>query len=117
MFDWIKNKLNREPSLLEYFTTNKLTLPIRNNCTYSHANTSDIETLQHELLDFSIQPYKFKNYIGIYLLTNKTESVIIIDENVISTPSKIFEILLEMVTYKQIKKDNIIQFKNYLSSI
>lgn len=119
MLNWLFNLgNNKELSLIEYFTTNKLTLPVRNNSTYSHANTADIEFLQKNLKNFSIQAFKFKQYKSIYLLNNNDEFVVIVDENVISNPSEIFKILFELASYKPKKyTNNIINFEEYKNGI
>lgn len=98
----------KKKSILEFFILNKMTLPIKNLSTFSHANFDDIEMLKNSFNDLIISEVPHKKYSFVFKLEHKltndqVEQVVIIDEEFAESEREIINIIMDL--YESEAKD------------
>jgi hypothetical protein len=95
----------KKKSILEFFILNKVTLPIKNLSTFSHANFNDIEMLKNTFEYLNISELPHKKYPFVFKLEHRLsnkqiEQVIIIDEEFVENEREIINIIMDLYESK-----------------
>lgn len=118
MLNFFKKPKEPEPNIFNFFVYNKMTFPIKNNVTFSHANLEDIDYLKNSISSLSCEyiPHKKYNEMVYLLRQHIGETVLLvyfIDEAMVDTDLEICTILIELMNSK--KSDFINQTENLIT--